>query len=128
MSPSFPIALGVDLLEFAGVSLQTNICGLLVDEQDTASMTESAAVQTLGSEITCLPDQVRYKIRFIVPGVQSLFLESKTAARFRIRASHQVALAAENLEHFLSIPELTRVAAVTLNSPAANSAQGTLGR
>ena len=125
MSPSFPIALGIDLLEFAGISVQTNICGILVDEQDSASMAESAGVQTLGSEIACLPDHVRYKIRFVVPGVKSLPFESQTAsARFRIRASHQAALAAENLEHFLSIPELTRMVAVTLNSPTTNSAQG----
>jgi hypothetical protein len=119
LSPSFPIALSVDLLEFAGILIQTNICAILVDEQDSASMAESPAVQTLGTEIACLPDHVRYKIKFVVPGVQSLPLEPQTAsARFRIRASHEAALSAENLEHFLSIPELTKVVAVTVNPPA----------
>jgi hypothetical protein len=119
LSPSFPIALSVDLLEFAGIPMQTYICGILVDERDSASMAQSAAVQTLGTEVACLSDDVRYKLKFVVPGVQSLPLEPQTAsARFRIRASREVALSAENLEHFLSIPELTNVVAVTLNSPA----------
>jgi hypothetical protein len=117
--PSFPIALSVDLLEFAGISIQTHICGILVDERESASLAESAAVQTLGTEVACLPDDVRYKIKFVVPGVQSLSLESQTAsARFRIRASLEVARSAENLEHFLSIPEFTKVVGVTLNSRA----------
>jgi len=119
LSPSFPIALSIDLLEFAGIPMQTYICGILVDEQDSASMAESAAVLTLGTEIACLPDYVRYKIKLVVPGVQSLSLEPQNvSARFRIRASHEVALSGENLEHFLSILELTKVVAVTLNSPA----------
>jgi hypothetical protein len=115
MSPSFPIALGIDLLEFAGASVETNICAILVDEQDSASITESAALQTLDSRVTCLPDYVRYKIKFVVPGLKSLPFESNTAtARFRIRASHQAALAAENMEHFLFVPELALAVTVTL--------------
>jgi len=115
MSPSFPIALGIDLLEFGGVSLETNICAILVDEQDSASIAENAAVQTLGSQVACLPDHVRYKIKFVVPGLKSLPFDSHTAtAQFRIRASHRAALAAENMEHFLSVPELTQEVTVTL--------------
>src|SRR5262249_21617816 len=109
--------------EFADTQFQTSVCGILVDEQDSASMTESQTVQSLGSEINCLPDKIRYKARFVVPGIKSLPLKTEsTLARFRIRASHEVALSTEHLEHFLSIPELTKVVSVTLSSAITKSA------
>jgi serine/threonine protein kinase len=123
-SSPFPIALGVDLLEFAGVPAQTYICGILIDEQDSASVAQSQALQTLGSEVSCSPDKVRYKVKFILPGIKALPQNTESiSARFRVRSSHEAALSNETLEHFLSIPELTKEVPVVLTTSASPPGQ-----
>jgi serine/threonine protein kinase len=125
IAPPFPIALSIDLLEFAGVSLETSVCGLLVDENGRPTLTK--AMQNLGVEIGGgPPGKTKYKVSFVLRGIKSPSLSTQLAyARFRIRSSRQVALAGETLEHFLSIPELIKVVPVTFTLSTSGSAQGT---
>jgi serine/threonine protein kinase len=107
LSPPLPLALQVDLVQLGKIPLHAWVCGLVVDENDLATIVrgDSATFDDYSissdSEGNC-----NYHLKFLLSGIKAVELGvPPSSAQIIIHSSREIALRCDALEHFLSIPE-----------------------
>ena len=117
LSPPLPVALRVDLVQIGDTRLQAWLCGLVVDQNSVATMTDGDGVKTLGMTISSDgAGNWKYGLNFTLPEIKSPKPgEPPLSGQIRVRSSREVALRTANLEHFLSLPQVGKTLLFTVN-------------
>jgi hypothetical protein len=116
LSPQLPLALRVDLLYLGKIAIGAWVASLIIDEKSTARLEDGAGVKSAGGSLSVESKGYKYKIRFLIPDISPSQLPVEpSSAQIRICSSRDIALRSDTLEHFLSVPEMRKVAPITID-------------
>jgi serine/threonine protein kinase len=106
---SLPLVLRVDLVQLGNRPLQGSLNSLIMHD-GVASTGDGDRVKGLLIGIRPKGLTVEYDFKFILPGIQAQHLQERPASiEISFRSSREVALGIEEIEHFLSFPEVRKV-------------------
>ena len=112
LSPSFPLALRIDLGQLGEVPLQGKTCSLIIDENGGASVPDCPCDIAVNSLTIII------NVKFVLPEIKAIrWRESRPLARISIRSSGGVALLSDKVEHFLALTEVGKVCAIVVEDP-----------